>query len=52
MCQTKHMAGTWASDTLDGHVKLLDGNQYAQVFSKWKLLCQAFPMAPAHLCKE
>jgi hypothetical protein len=38
MFQTKRLAGKWASNTMDGRVKSLDGNQYAQVFSN-RFLC-------------
>ncbi len=31
--QTKRLDGMWASDTMDGRVKSLDGNRYGQVFS-------------------
>jgi hypothetical protein len=45
MFQTKRWAGKWASDTMDGRVKSLDGNQYAQVFSNGGFFAEAYPMA-------
>jgi hypothetical protein len=45
MFQTKLLAGKWASDTMDGHVKSLDGNQYAQVFSNGGFFAEVYPMA-------
>jgi hypothetical protein len=46
MFQTKRLAGKWASDTMDGHVKSLDGNQYAQVFSNGGFFfAEVYPMA-------
>jgi hypothetical protein len=45
MFQTKGLAGKWASDTMDGRVKLLDGNQYAQVFSNGGFFAEVYPMA-------
>jgi hypothetical protein len=45
MFQTKRLAGKWASDTMDGRVKSLDGNQYAQVFSNGGFFAEVYPMA-------
>jgi hypothetical protein len=45
MFQTKRLAGKWASDTMDGRVKSIDGNQYAQVFSNGGLFAEVYPMA-------
>jgi hypothetical protein len=45
MFQSKRLAGKWASDTMDGRVKLLDGNQYAQVFSNGGFFAEVYPMA-------
>ncbi len=45
MFQTKRLAGKWASDTIDGRVKPLDGNQYAQVFSNGGFFAEVYPMA-------
>jgi hypothetical protein len=44
MFQTKRLAGKWASNTMDGRVKLLDGNQYAQVFSHGSFFAKVYPM--------
>jgi hypothetical protein len=40
MFKTKRLAGKWPSG-----VKLLDGNQYAQVFSTGGFFAQVYPMA-------
>jgi hypothetical protein len=45
MFQTKRLAGKWASDTMDGRVKSLDGNQYTQVFSNGGFFAEVYPMA-------
>jgi hypothetical protein len=45
MFQTKRLAGKWASDTMDGRVKSLGGNQYAQVFSNGGFFAEVYPMA-------
>jgi hypothetical protein len=45
MFQTKRLAGMWASDTMDGRVKSLDGNRYAQVFSNGGFFAEVYPMA-------
>jgi hypothetical protein len=45
MFQTKRLAGMWASDTMDGRVKSLDGNRYAQVFSNGSFFAEVYPMA-------
>jgi hypothetical protein len=45
MFQTKRLAGMWASDTMDGRVKSLDGNRYAQVFSNGGFFAKVYPMA-------
>jgi hypothetical protein len=46
MFQTKRfLAGMWASNTMHGHAKLLDGNQYAQVFSNGGFFAEVYPMA-------
>ena len=34
----------WATDTMDGRVKSLDGNQYEQVFSKGTYFAEIYPM--------
>ena len=33
----------WATDTMDGWVKYLDGNQYAQVFSNGTYFAKIYP---------
>ena len=43
--QTKRLDGMWASDTMDGRVKSLDGNRYAQVFSNGTYFAEIYPMA-------
>jgi hypothetical protein len=45
MFQTRRLAGKWASNTMDGRLKLLDGNQYAQVFSNGGFFAEVYPMA-------
>jgi hypothetical protein len=45
MFQTKRLAGKWASNTMDGHVKSLDSNQYAQVFSNGGFFAEGYTMA-------
>ncbi len=34
----------WASDTMDGRVKSLDGNRYGQVFSNGNFFAEIYPM--------
>jgi hypothetical protein len=36
--------GEWATDTLDGHCKSLDGNGYAQVFTNKTYFSRIYPM--------
>jgi hypothetical protein len=43
--QLKRLDGMWASDTMDGRVKSLDGNRYAQVFSNGSFFAEVYPMA-------
>jgi hypothetical protein len=43
--QTKRLNGMWASDTMDGRCKSLDGNRYAQVFSNGTFFAEIYPMA-------
>jgi hypothetical protein len=43
--QTKRLDGMWASDTMDGRVKSLDGNRYGQVFSNGAYFAEIYPMA-------
>ena len=35
----------WATDTMDGQVKSLDGNRYAQVISNGTYFAEIYPMA-------
>ena len=42
---TKRPTGIWATDTMDGRVKYLDGNQYAQVFYNGTYFAEIYPMA-------
>jgi hypothetical protein len=44
MFQTKRLDGMWASDTIDGRVKSMDGNRYGQVFSNGKLFAEIYSM--------
>ncbi len=39
------LRGVWASDTMDGRVKSLDGNRQAQVFANGSFFAEACPMA-------
>jgi hypothetical protein len=41
---TKRLVGKGASDTMDGRFKLLDGNQYTQVFSNRGFFAEVYPM--------
>jgi hypothetical protein len=43
--QTKRLDGKWATDTMDGRVKSLDGNQYGQVSSNGTFFAEIYPMA-------
>ena len=43
--QTNSITGMWATDTMDGRVNYLDGNQYAQVFSNGTYFTEIYPMA-------
>ena len=43
--QTKRLMGIWATDTMDGRVKSLDRNQYAQVFSNGTYFSEIYSMA-------
>ncbi len=45
MFERKRLGGKWASDTMDGRVKSLDGNQYAQVFTNGGFFAEVYPMA-------
>ncbi len=43
--RTKRLGGMWATDTMDGRVKSLDGNRHAQVFSNGSYFAEIYPMA-------
>jgi hypothetical protein len=43
--QTKRLDGKWASDTMDGRVKSLEGNRYGQVFSNGTFFAELYSMA-------
>ena len=43
--QTKSLTGMWAIDTMDGRIKYLDRNIYAQVFSNETYFAELYPMA-------
>jgi hypothetical protein len=45
MFERKRLRGMWASDTMDGRVKSLDGNRYAQVFANGSFFAEIYPMA-------
>ena len=45
MFQTKNITGMWATDTMDGRVKSLDRNRYAQVFSNGTYFYEIYPVA-------
>ena len=40
----KTLNGDWATDTLDGRCKSLDGNKYAQVFTNKSYFSRIYPM--------
>jgi len=42
--QRKRLDGVWATDTMDGRVKSLDGNRHAQVFSNKDYFSVVYPM--------
>jgi hypothetical protein len=43
--QTKRLDGKWATDTMDGRVKSLDGNRDGQVFSNGTFFAEIYPIA-------
>ena len=43
--QTKRLTFIWVTYTMDGRVKSLDGNQYAQVLSNGTYFADIYPMA-------
>ena len=40
----KTLSGDWSTDTMDGRVKSLDGNRYAQVFANKAYFSRIYPM--------
>ena len=44
MFDHKTLAGRWSTDTMDGRIKSLDGNKYAQVFSNDQYFAKIYPM--------
>jgi hypothetical protein len=42
--QSKRLRGMWVSDTMDGRVKSLDGNHYAQVFLNGSIFANVYQM--------
>ena len=40
----KTLNGEWSTDTMDGRVKSLDGNRYAQVFANKSYFAKIYPM--------
>ena len=45
MFQRKTLNRTWATDTIDGHSKSVDGNRYAQVFTNNSYFAKLYPMS-------
>ena len=44
MFHKRQLQGTWATDTMDGRVVSLDGNQYGQVFANTGYFATIYPM--------
>ena len=44
MFYRKQLSGHWSTDTLDGRIKSLEGNRYAQVFSNKGYFSKLYPM--------
>ena len=44
MFYRKTLAGEWATDTMNGRLKSLDGNRYAQVLSNKGYFARLYPM--------
>ena len=44
MFHTKTLRGQWATDTIDGRTKSLDGNRYAQIFTSKQYFAKLYPM--------
>ena len=40
----KTLSGSWSTDTMDGRVKSLEGNRYAQVFANKGYFSKIYPM--------
>ena len=40
----KTLSGVWSTDTMDGRIRSLDGNQYAQVFGNKSYFAKIYPM--------
>ena len=45
MFYRKLLSGTWSTNTMDGRVKSLEGNRYAQVFANKGCFSKLYPMA-------
>lgn len=45
MFEKKRLRGIWSTDTMDGRVKSIDGNRYAQVFANGGFFAEIYPMA-------
>ena len=45
MFQIKRLTGMWATYTMDGRVKYLYENLYAQMFSNGEIFSEMYPMA-------
>jgi len=44
MFYRKQLSGQWSTNTMDGRVKSLDGNRYAQVFSNKQYFSKLYPI--------
>ena len=44
MYHIKTLRGQWATDTIDGRTKSLDGNRYAQIFTSKQYFANLYPM--------
>ena len=44
MFYNKTLTGEWATDTIDGRTKSLDGNRYAQIFTNKNYYAKLYPM--------
>ena len=43
MFSRKTLSGDWSTDTMDGRVKSLEGNKYAQVFANKAYFSRIYP---------